>query len=56
MNANDELLRFILNLTPEQASKIVKHLEWMKELSDNEMVFFQSFASRVFTNKKVEVA
>lgn len=56
MTAKDELLKFIINLTPEQANKIVKHIDMLKDLTENQKVFLQTFAERVFTAKKEGVA
>ena len=56
MTAKDELVKFIINLTPEQANKIVKRMELLKQLaksSDNELVFTETLLSRINGGKAV---
>lgn len=36
MTAKDELLKFIINLTPEQANKIVKRMDMLESIVKEE--------------------
>lgn len=51
MTATDELVKFIINLTPAQADKIIKHIDLLKQLStmsENQMIFTDEFIGRIF--------
>lgn len=48
MSKVDELVKYILNLTPEQADRIVKHMDLLKSLTDNQQIYICTLTEGVF--------
>jgi len=51
----DALIDYIKNLTPAQVNKVVKHMPLLKQLptmSENELVFVETFAAEAFGGQK----
>lgn len=51
MTAFEMLVEYITTLTPEQAAKLVNHLDMIKRIvgmTDNEQIFLDSFIGQVF--------
>lgn len=53
MTALEELISIIQGFTPEQLTRFSKVVDLMKNMSENELIFTETFLSRIFRGEGI---